>query len=89
MIAYGRDNQPVIIVRKIGAGKAVLIGDTCFAMNKNLEWESGEPFEGLRENADFWRWFLTVLRDEPMWLPEAVREPTAADDGTQSQEVTP
>ncbi len=88
VIAYGRDNQPVIILRKIGAGKAVLIGDTCFAMNKNLEWESGEPFEGLRENADFWRWFLTVLRDEPMWLPEAVREPPAAD-GPQGQEVTP
>jgi hypothetical protein len=87
VIAYGRDNQPVIILRRIGAGKAVLIGDTCFAMNKNLEWESGEPFEGLRENADFWRWFLTALRDEPMWLPEAVREQPVA--GASSEEVTP
>ncbi len=87
VIAYGRDNQPVIILRRIGAGKAVLIGDTCFAMNKNIEWESGEPFEGLRENADFWRWFVTVLRDEPMWLPEAVREQPAA--GAPREEVTP
>ncbi len=87
VIAYGRDNQPVIILRRIGAGKAVLVGDTCFAMNKNLEWESGEPFEGLRENADFWRWFLTALRDEPMWLPEAVREQPAA--GASGEEVTP
>ncbi len=87
VIAYGRDNQPVIVLRRIGAGKAVLIGDTCFAMNKNLEWESGEPFEGLRENADFWRWFLTVLRDEPMWLPEAIREQPAA--GAPGEEVTP
>lgn len=87
VIAYGRDNQPVIILRRIGAGKAVLVGDTCFAMNKNLEWESGEPFEGLRENADFWRWFLTALRNEAMWLPEAVREQPAA--GAPGEEVTP
>lgn len=93
-IAYGRGNQPVIILRKVGKGKVVVIGDTCFAMNKNLEWEGGEPFEGLRENADFWRWFLTVLRDEPMWLPEAVREQPAATDpnaptGASAPEVAP
>ena len=80
VIAYGRDHQPVIILRRIGAGKVVLVGDTGFAMNKNLEHEGGEPFEGLRENADFWRWLLTVLREEPMWLPETVREqPTGAE----------
>ena len=77
MIAYGRDNQPVILLHRIGQGKVVLVGDTGFAMNKNLEWEGGEPFEGLRENADFWRWLLTILREEPMWLPEAVREQPA------------
>ncbi len=77
VIAYGRDNQPVILLHRIGQGKVVLVGDTGFAMNKNLEWEGGEPFEGLRENADFWRWLLTVLREEPMWLPEAVREQPA------------
>jgi hypothetical protein len=94
VIAYGRDSQPVIILREIGAGKVVLIGDTGFAMNQNLEWESGEPFEGLRENADFWRWFLTVLRDEPMWVPEAVREQPATSsespsNGTTNEGVTP
>ncbi len=82
-IAYGRDNQPVILLHRIGKGKAVLVGDTGFAMNKNLEREGGEPFEGLRENADFWRWLLTVLREEPMWLPEAVRQQPAG------AEVTP
>lgn len=87
VIAYGRGNQPVILLHRIGQGKAVLVGDTCFAMNKNLEWEGGEPFEGLRENADFWRWLLTVLRDEPMWLPEAVREQPGGDDA--DNEVTP
>lgn len=83
VIAYGRDNQPVILLHRIGEGKAVLVGDTGFAMNKNLEWEGGEPFEGLRENADFWRWLLTVLREEPMWLPEAARQQPAG------AEVTP
>lgn len=69
VIAYGVDNQPVIVARPFGAGKVVVVGDTGFAMNKNLEWEGGEPFEGLRENADFWRWFLARLRDQPQWIP--------------------
>ncbi|MCX5643875.1 MAG: hypothetical protein NTZ17_04200 [Phycisphaerae bacterium] len=73
VIAYGRDNVPVIVLRRIGAGKVVVIGDTQFATNDNLEREDGEPFEGLRENADFWRWFLTQLRDEPAWVPPALR----------------
>ncbi len=68
-IAYGRDNQPVIIMHRFGAGKVLLIGDPCFAMNMNLEFENGAPFEGLRENADFWRWLLTMIRGEPMWIP--------------------
>jgi len=75
-IAYGRDNEPVAILRHVGAGKVLLVGDTGFAMNKNLEQENGQPFEGLRENADFWRWLITVLRDEPMWLPPALQSPS-------------
>ncbi len=73
VIAYGRDNLPVIVLRRIGAGKVVVIGDTRFATNDNLEREDGEPFEGLRENADFWRWFLTLLRDETPWVPPALQ----------------
>jgi len=69
VMAYGRDNQPVIIMRRFGTGRVLLIGDTCFAMNMNLEYESGAAFEGLRENADFWRWLLTMVRGEPMWVP--------------------
>jgi hypothetical protein len=72
VIAYGQNETPIIIIRSIGAGKAVVIGDTCFAMNKNLEWEGGQPFEGMRENADFWRWFITQLRDQEMWIPPAL-----------------
>ena len=73
VIAYGHNNLPVIIMRRLGAGKVVVIGDTCFAMNKNLEWEGGQPFEGMRENADFWRWFITQLRDQEMWIPPALK----------------
>jgi hypothetical protein len=69
VIAYGHNNLPVITLRELGAGKVVVIGDTCFVANKNLEWEGGEPFEGMRENADFWRWFITQLRDQEMWIP--------------------
>jgi hypothetical protein len=69
VIAYGRNEVPVIILRRVGRGTIVVIGDTCFAMNKNLERQDGSPIEGMRENAHFWRWFITVLRDEPMWIP--------------------
>jgi len=71
--AYGlagdKREMPVIILRELGEGKAVLIGDTCFAMNKNLERRDGRPIEGLRENADFWRWLLTALRERKTWVP--------------------
>jgi hypothetical protein len=74
-IAYGRriggKDLPCIMVRNFGKGKFVVIGDTSFAMNKNLERKDGLPIEGMRENADFWRWFLTVLKNEPTWSPLA------------------
>jgi hypothetical protein len=74
-IAYGRQmsgkDLPCIMFRRFGKGKFVVIGDTSFAMNKNLERKDGRPIEGKRENADFWRWFLCVLKNEnePPWSP--------------------
>jgi len=68
-MAYGAANLPTILVRPVGNGKVILVGDTCFAMNKNLEIESGAPFEGMRENPHFWRWLLTSVRDQPLWVP--------------------
>lgn len=93
VIAYGRNDSPVIILRPLGAGKVVVIGDTHFATNKNLEWEGGQPFEGMRENADFWRWFITQLRDQEMWIPPALQsQPESEQNGTaldnSNQEVT-
>ncbi len=85
VIAYGLNNLPVITLRQLGAGKVVVIGDTCFVANMNLEWEGGEPFEGMRENADFWRWFITQLRDQEMWIPPALEsKPESVNNGTTS-----
>jgi hypothetical protein len=72
-IAYGRQkggaDYPCIMFQRFGKGKFVVIGDSSFAMNKNLERKDGRPIEGMRENADFWRWFLTTLKNEKVWNP--------------------
>ena len=72
---------PMIIARRFGKGKFVLVGDTGFAMNKNLEVEGGWPFEGKRENPHFWRWLLAKLRGGEPWIPpnEAAKEPKKHD----------
>ncbi len=74
---------PLITILRYGSGvleeakgMVVVIGDSGFAMNKNLEVESGYPFEGMRENPVFWRWFLSLLRngvDEgEVWFPKKI-----------------
>jgi hypothetical protein len=77
-IAYGpRDpkgppdqvDPSVILMLRIGQGKAVVVADSDFATNKNLEREGGQPFDGMRENADFWRWLLADLNGQPAWTP--------------------
>jgi len=68
-VAYGANNTMVIIERQVGKGKVVVVGDTGFAMNKNLEHEGGELFDGMRENADFWRYYLPRLRGQHPWIP--------------------
>ena len=70
VIAYGPNGTKVILARPLGKGWAILVGDTCFAMNLNLENMDGTPIEGLRENADFWRWLLADLRGTS-WYPSA------------------
>lgn len=69
ILAYGPGNVPAILMRRVGKGKVMLVGDSCFAMNRNLEVESGMAFEGMRENPNFWRWVLRRLEDKPMWIP--------------------
>lgn len=76
VMAYGHGDVPVILMRTIGSGKVVLIGDSWFAANKNLEREGGEPFEGMRENSDFWRWLIADLTGRTPWYPAKL--PTGA-----------
>lgn len=87
VIAYGRNQLrvvesdavlPVILSRKFGNGTVVLIGDTDFAMNKNLEYFTGEPFSGGHENAHFWRWLITHITDRPEWIPPPPESSEAA-----------
>jgi hypothetical protein len=82
VLAYGAGNLPIILQRRVGRGKVILVGDTCFAMNKNLEVESGGAFEGMRENPHFWRWLLTDVRDQPPWIPPNPKAPPATGGAT-------
>ncbi|HEX2474846.1 MAG TPA: hypothetical protein VHK01_08875, partial [Lacipirellulaceae bacterium] len=60
----------MIAINYYGKGIVVGIADTGFAMNKNLERIDGSPIEGLRENAIFWRWLLSMLeRRDYVWVP--------------------
>ena len=86
--AYGRKDTAVILGRRYGKGRVIVVGDTGFAMNKNLEHVDGSPFEGMRENADFWRWFLPVVTDRPRWMPPGPQAP-APKGGAEAGEETP
>ena len=69
VLVYGLDDQPIVICRSLGRGKFVLIGDTGFAMNKNLEYIGGEPFDYGYENPHFWRWLISRVSGEQEWVP--------------------
>ncbi len=61
-----------------GKGFAVVIGDTCFGLNKTLENEDGEALVGERVNANFWRWFVGGLPGRQPWQPPAYDPSKAA-----------
>lgn len=98
VIAYARNTLeyvesdtelPVILLHSVKRGLVVLIGDSDFALNKNLEYVGGEAFAGGHENAHFWHWLLTQLKGEPQWIPPRppVRPASGAD--VDSEESTP
>ena len=74
-LASGEDGSPVIAVGFFGEGAAILVGDTCFAMNKNLERVDGAPLFGFHNNADFWRWMIAGFTDRPEWIPPKRESP--------------
>ncbi len=69
VLAYGADERPVAVMRQVGRGRVVVIGDSHFALNKNLESSGGEPLDGAYENAHFWRWLLSRLLEQDEWIP--------------------
>jgi hypothetical protein len=68
-VVGGWEGLPVIACVKVGEGRVVVIGDSAFASNKNLEAVTGEPFEGRYDNACFWRWLTAHVTDQPPWTP--------------------
>jgi len=72
LLVQGMEGAPVMACAQVGRGKVLVIGDTGFAMNKNLEYVTGDPFEGRYDNAQFWRWLITYINDQPQWRPPSV-----------------
>jgi len=74
VISFYPPDVPVVSLRRYDQGLVVVVGDTAFAQNRNLENRDGSPFEGMRENAVFWRWLLAMLRDGmgegERWFPQ-------------------
>ena len=73
----GQHEYPVVVSRKIDSGAVVLIGDSCFAMNKNFQPQAAEQ----PENAAFWHWLLLRMIQNQDWLPPksaAIEEPVQA-----------
>jgi hypothetical protein len=86
VLVRAANGQPVVVCRSIGRGRVVVIGDTGFALNKNLEYIGGEPFDGRYDNANFWRWLITRVTDRPEWSPPVPPPPAG---GASEQEVQP
>jgi hypothetical protein len=79
-------SYPVVVSRKVGKGHVVLMGDTNFALYKNLEYGGGEPFRQQDKNADYWRWLISEVTERKQWSPPP---PTETAGGQQSQEAAP
>jgi hypothetical protein len=68
------DTAAVALARQVGEGTVVVIGDTEFALNKNLAYLPQNLFNGPYNNAHFWRWLLTDLRGPQAWMPPPPEE---------------
>ena len=52
--------DPTIVQKKIGRGRLVVVGDSYFFHNRNLEGEEG----GILPNIQFFGWFLKQITPE-------------------------
>lgn len=78
ILARSPRRQPLAILRQVGRGKLLVVGDTGFAMNKNLEYVGGESFDGAYDNSHFWHWLLSGWLDKEAWIPPPSPEQAAA-----------
>ncbi|MGQ9576084.1 MAG: DUF4350 domain-containing protein [Thermoguttaceae bacterium] len=74
-IAQGDGPTWVILAARVGKGTVILIGDSGFAWNRNLENDAGLAIDGVRENAAFWRWLIARFRDRQDWVPPEIPFP--------------
>jgi len=79
----------VVVARRVGRGRIVVLGDTGFALNKNLEYVGGEAFEGRYDNAHFWRWLISRVTGRPAWSPPPPPSPPRPAGEASSEEVQP
>jgi hypothetical protein len=63
------ESFPVVVSRRFGSGRIVLIGDTNFALFKNLEYGQGEAGPAQGGNADYWRWLISQTTNRRKWTP--------------------
>jgi len=79
------ESFPTVVLRDVGEGKVVVIGDSSFAMNKNLVQVEGDDLGWVRvENAHFWRWLISRITPGEQWTPPEVQAEEVAD---QDEEV--
>jgi hypothetical protein len=89
----GEGPQVAGFSRTVGKGRFVVIGDSRFPLNRNLERADGQMVHNGYYNAYFWRWLLPQLNGQPAWspppeaskLPASVRQP----DDLSTSEVAP
>ncbi len=95
ILVRAADNRPIVVSKRFGKGHVVVIGDTGFALNKNLEYIGGEAFEGDYENSHFWRWLISRVTDQAEWVPPPGEPPAdnempdagTLDESTQAADV--
>jgi hypothetical protein len=86
ILVYGKLDLPLAVLREFGQGSVVVIGDSAFALNKNLEYFEGQPFDGRYDNAHFWRWLLDQLIGDQQWLPPLETAPLPGPQPSQEEQ---
>jgi len=76
-------DEPTIVMRSVGKGAVLVIGDTYFATNENLEWG---PVQPTMENVVFWRWMLSRVIG-PEWLPPKPEADTSTPEEPPAEET--